>query len=402
MSRNCLRYWTRKHPLFVTEKGEITPSSALTVHWREWGPCIGVRWAPRQGSTTGPIPQRWKGGLLPTPWSSIPWKYMVEDDQNYLSVINIIEHCPLYRAVREAVQIGQMTAGKNNINRCVEWGTPGSLCCMWLVETRASKYPLVPTPGLSGHMSWWTRSSRGPWRESDTGALTMRTRTESQCHWVHLWVHFEPRTAGDTNPKPLKRRRSGPVLESPEDDPPAPALAALSLRDLSWGWGHLSRDLKQRRWRVMQWLPWTDLGMGPWRDLWLLRHLHSMDLWHRRWSTLEQDQWLDWYLESLWDPLRIQPKRLQIWTLGCARWQDGRGRDHGSSSWTGGGSLALWIYGHKIQGGHWRGSQTDQGTEEWGWTQGVQGHRTKVFGYCQDSLCWTTTPWPRGGGWGQS
>ena len=43
---------------------------------------------------------------------------------HYLAVINRVESRPLYRAVREAVQISQNPDGVSNLNRCMEWRTP--------------------------------------------------------------------------------------------------------------------------------------------------------------------------------------------------------------------------------------------------------------------------------------
>ena len=42
----------------------------------------------------------------------------------YLSLISSIEPRLMYRAVREAVQIGQQPPGPSNLNRCMEWGAP--------------------------------------------------------------------------------------------------------------------------------------------------------------------------------------------------------------------------------------------------------------------------------------
>ena len=42
----------------------------------------------------------------------------------FITTISKIEPKPLYRAVRESVQIGQQPHGPNNLNRCQEWGNP--------------------------------------------------------------------------------------------------------------------------------------------------------------------------------------------------------------------------------------------------------------------------------------
>ena len=42
----------------------------------------------------------------------------------YLSLINAIEPKPVYRAVRESVQISGMPEGPTTLNRCQEWGAP--------------------------------------------------------------------------------------------------------------------------------------------------------------------------------------------------------------------------------------------------------------------------------------
>ena len=41
-----------------------------------------------------------------------------------MSMINTVKPRPLYRAVREAIQIGQMPKGPQKLNRCHEWGSP--------------------------------------------------------------------------------------------------------------------------------------------------------------------------------------------------------------------------------------------------------------------------------------
>ena len=43
---------------------------------------------------------------------------------NYIALIVALEQSPLYRAVRESVQIASIPLGKGNINRCGEWGAP--------------------------------------------------------------------------------------------------------------------------------------------------------------------------------------------------------------------------------------------------------------------------------------
>ena len=43
---------------------------------------------------------------------------------HYLGLINQVENRPLYRVVRESVQISMMAPGIPNINRCQEWGAP--------------------------------------------------------------------------------------------------------------------------------------------------------------------------------------------------------------------------------------------------------------------------------------
>ena len=43
---------------------------------------------------------------------------------HYLALVNAVESHPLYRAVREAVQIAQMPRGPQSLNKCQEWGAP--------------------------------------------------------------------------------------------------------------------------------------------------------------------------------------------------------------------------------------------------------------------------------------
>ena len=43
---------------------------------------------------------------------------------HFLALVNAIESQPLYRAVCEAVQIAQMPAGPQSLNKCQEWGAP--------------------------------------------------------------------------------------------------------------------------------------------------------------------------------------------------------------------------------------------------------------------------------------
>ena len=42
----------------------------------------------------------------------------------YIFTIGTIEPRPLYRAIRESVEIGQLPSGHENLNRCQEWGAP--------------------------------------------------------------------------------------------------------------------------------------------------------------------------------------------------------------------------------------------------------------------------------------
>ena len=42
----------------------------------------------------------------------------------FVTVIGSIEPRPLYRAIRESVSIANLPAGKENLNRCQEWGRP--------------------------------------------------------------------------------------------------------------------------------------------------------------------------------------------------------------------------------------------------------------------------------------
>ena len=120
----CLRSWTAGHPVSVAGRELITPSNVWTVPWGRQGHLLGWKVDILPDKGTRNIMQGWTRDSLSTPWVQHSVEMHGGKKPHYLSVINAVEARPLYRVVREAVQIGQMPHGPSNINRCGEWGTP--------------------------------------------------------------------------------------------------------------------------------------------------------------------------------------------------------------------------------------------------------------------------------------
>ena len=132
---------------------------------------------------------------------------------HYLSLINTIEKRPLYRAVRESVQIGQMERGPGNINRCNEWGTP-RVPMLSVVGGDAAAQANV---GVSNPRPDWTKE-------------TMLGIKEGRVKRIRYWVEEEMEdksghdlecdtAASNIQPARAKRLRTGPSpLEDLEEE----------------------------------------------------------------------------------------------------------------------------------------------------------------------------------------
>ena len=91
---------------------------------------------------------------------------------HYLSLIHTVESRPLYRAVRESVQIGQQPRGPCNINRCNEWGTP--------------RIPILSVVGGDVEGQGSVTNPRPTWSEE-----TMANIREGKVKRVRYWVEEE-------------------------------------------------------------------------------------------------------------------------------------------------------------------------------------------------------------------
>ena len=70
---------------------------------------------------------------------------------NYLAMIDTIEDRPLYRAVRESVQISGVAPGPTRLNRCQDWGAPR----VPILSARGGDETLAPlAPGTNPRPDW--------------------------------------------------------------------------------------------------------------------------------------------------------------------------------------------------------------------------------------------------------
>ena len=70
----------------------------------------------------------------------------------FIHTITQIEPKPLYRAVRESVQIGGQPFGPNNLNRCQEWGAPR----VPILSVAGGDEVWGPVPGKENPRPTWT------------------------------------------------------------------------------------------------------------------------------------------------------------------------------------------------------------------------------------------------------
>ena len=118
----------------------------------------------------------------------------------YLSLIHTIESRPLYRAVRESVQISSMPMGPTRLNRCQEWGAP--------------RVPVLTATGGDDPTSpCRTANPRPLWTQQ-----ILEQIENGSCKRVKYWTEHtedqDPSEGSQDPPRPSKRRRQGP---NPQD-----------------------------------------------------------------------------------------------------------------------------------------------------------------------------------------
>ena len=139
---------------------------------------------------------------------------------NYTAMIHTVEPRPLYRAVREAVQIGQQPLGPSNINRCMEWGTPRVpvLAMVGSMDHRVHPPTTNPRPEWSQSTLDQIRggsTKRIKYWDHEDSTMTMTSSGSTRLETVHGRV-------GPVDHHPSKRLKVSPEalleVDGPGDD----------------------------------------------------------------------------------------------------------------------------------------------------------------------------------------
>ena len=139
----------------------------------------------------------------------------------YLSLINAIEPKPVYRAVRESVQISGMPEGPTTLNRCQEWGAP--------------RVPILQVTGGGDDPSNTTLANL-PNERREWSRDMLDKINNGACKRIIYWDHSgvvsgdhgdpDPLLVPDQHNNPPKRRKTDPA-------PNHSSSSSSSLRNMS-------------------------------------------------------------------------------------------------------------------------------------------------------------------------
>ena len=145
---------------------------------------------------------------------------------HYLSLVHTIESRPLYRAVRESVQIGQQPRDSRNINRCNEWGTPRVPILSVVGGDEGGRETKLTNPrpawsdetmagirdGKIKRVRYWVEEEKTPGLLDNTGMSTERNENNNSTTCNNTQTNDNT-----SQEKPLKRNRTGPSPSGVQD-----------------------------------------------------------------------------------------------------------------------------------------------------------------------------------------
>ena len=207
---------------------------ALTRGWRL---STGGRGLARLTSAEGEHARDLDQGLVSSPLVIHSIEEHGGEHPNILSLIQTVEPSALYRAARESVMIAKQTQGPTNLNRCTEWGAPGSWSSQWQEEMlqRASRtrpaQPQHPVNKGGDATNWEWHNKNSCSVDPGPGSTNARSSSRDQQE-----TKVDPGAGDSPGGRPQqpqgweKWERSQPCLDNNTPPPtPLPQLLLLQL-----------------------------------------------------------------------------------------------------------------------------------------------------------------------------